>query len=111
MSKMDLTPIKGLNSYFGRKMTKNATLEIQKKQHTVVNDLKDKTPVDTGRAQRGWYSYNTTQGYTIKNDVDYISDLNEGTSTQAPRNFIELTLMRHGKLTGPVQYSEEVSDD
>jgi hypothetical protein len=55
----------------------------------IVVDLKQATPVDTGEAQAGWY----VEGKTIKNDVEHIIPLNNGHSQQAPKHFIEQTLL------------------
>ena len=43
----------------------------------------------TGAARDGWRV--TDEGIT--NDVPYISDLNKGSSQQAPSNFIEQTIL------------------
>jgi hypothetical protein len=51
------------------------------------------TPIDTGNARAGWRIEDNKK---IVNDVDYISELNEGTSKQAPSFFIEKTLMAQG---------------
>jgi len=53
--------------------------------NTTLEALKEATPVDTGHARDGW----TSTGNSIKNEVDYISILNQGTSDQAPKYFIE----------------------
>ena len=49
---------------------------------------KSKTPVDTGRASRGWrYTRRYTVGYAgtlIENTVGYIGLLDKGSSRQAP---------------------------
>lgn len=56
---------------------------------TTVQALKEATPVDTGHARDSW----TSTGNSIKNEVEYISILNQGTSQQAPRYFIEKTVL------------------
>lgn len=77
------------------------------------------TPVDTGRARAGWsvdtrhgsfvppkgesgYSFDRSmnvsphmipknaQMIVIYNNVEYIAELNDGTSTQAPKQFVEI---------------------
>ena len=55
----------------------------------VVVSLKEATPIDTGEARDGWY----IEGSTIKNDVEHIEFLNNGSSEQAPVHFIEKTLL------------------
>lgn len=54
-----------------------------------LSALKEETPVDTGKARDGW----VRKGNTIENPVEYISHLNEGSSQQAPKYFIEKTLL------------------
>ena len=53
------------------------------------NDLVEATPIDTGKAREGW----EIKGDSIVNDVDYIDDLNAGSSRQAGPRFIERTLL------------------
>ena len=55
----------------------------------LINALRGATPVDTGRARDGWH----LEKDKIVNDVEYISDLNQGTSRQAPAYFVEKTLL------------------
>ena len=57
--------------------------------NTTLEALKEATPVDTGHARDGW----TSTGNSIKNEVDYISILNRGSSKQAPTHFIEKTVL------------------
>lgn len=55
----------------------------------LIRDLKAATPVDTGEAAAGWRQ----AGNKIVNDVDHISDLNMGTSRQAPAYFVEKVIL------------------
>jgi hypothetical protein len=55
----------------------------------IVNRLKEATPVDTGHARDSW----RVEGSSIVNDVDYIGELNQGTSQQAPSHFIEAVVL------------------
>lgn len=55
----------------------------------LLTRLKQETPVDTGHARDSW----RIEGDKIINDADYISTLNEGSSNQAPSNFIERTVL------------------
>jgi hypothetical protein len=57
-------------------------------EHT-VKALAATTPVDTGRARDGWNV--TNRG--IENPVPYVSELNEGSSQQAPAYFIEKAVL------------------
>jgi hypothetical protein len=61
------------------------------KMDSIIKDLKDATPVDTGKARDGW----RREGNTIVNDVEYIDELNQGTSQQASSFFVERTVLAH----------------
>jgi len=63
--------------------------KIDFKKSSLIEALKQITPVDTGKARNGWKLKNGN----IVNDVDYIADLNRGSSSQAPSYFIESTLL------------------
>lgn len=65
--------------------------ERDKILNSVVEDLKEATPVRTGRAKAGW---EVKDGHIV-NEVPYIEDLNIGSSIQAPALFIEATVLRH----------------
>lgn len=85
----------------------------------IFSRLLSTTPMDTGRARAGWsvdtrhgsyvppkdesgYGYDRSMIVTagmfpkgadlicIYNNVEYIAQLNDGTSTQAPREFVEI---------------------
>ena len=58
----------------------------------ITRDLKEATPIDTGQARDGWYYTSNS----IENDVEYIDELNSGSSRQAPPHFIERTVLRKG---------------
>lgn len=55
----------------------------------LVAALKKATPVDTGHARDGWQ----LAAGKIINNVDYISELNGGSSRQAPSHFVEQTVL------------------
>jgi len=62
------------------------------------------TPVDTGEAREGWYnekgrSITGTQVGALRNDVEHIEYLNRGSSKQAPKFFIEQTLLKIGIIS------------
>ena len=68
--------------------------------------LRQVTPVDTGRARKGWkhridrgFVSGETIGGTISNNVEYIDILNKGHSKQAPRFLIEQVLSRIGLIS------------
>jgi hypothetical protein len=62
--------------------------------------LASATPVDTGEASQGWSVIKTGFGYSVVNNVEHINALNQGTSKQAPRLFVERTALRFGKPIG-----------
>jgi len=66
-----------------QKKAKDAKIEA------CVAALKVATPIDTGEARDGWHR----EKDAIVNRVDHISHLNKGTSKQAPKYFIERTLL------------------
>lgn len=82
-----------------------ATAEIKELIEYGTQQLRVVTPVDTGRARRGWdYSFelgprSKILGGTIFNEVEYIQRLNRGHSKQAPSYFIEQTLSTIGLIT------------
>ena len=89
--------IKGLNNVSKELSTKfNSSLESSKNNiiKQLVNELKDNTPVDTGHARDSW----TSNSNSITNDADYISELNAGSSKQAPSHFVEKTLLAHSGI-------------
>lgn len=55
-----------------------------------IAKLREATPVDTGHARDGW---RLDGNGNIVNDVEYIEDLNNGHSQQAPSHFVEKTLL------------------
>jgi hypothetical protein len=61
----------------------------KEKMKDLMASLVEATPIDTGEARKGWYLTDDS----INNDVEYVKDLNQGTSRQAPARFIEKTLL------------------
>jgi hypothetical protein len=76
----------------GKKIFQDIEKSIERAVDTFFEELntvaKSKTPVDTGRASRGWrYTRRYTVGYAgtlIENTVGYIGLLDRGSSRQAP---------------------------
>lgn len=68
-----------------------ASLKVQNRKilNECVQQLKQATPVDTGRARDGWFATDDK----LINNVPYIDALNHGHSDQAPSHFIEKTLL------------------
>jgi hypothetical protein len=70
-------------------ISKEVSIIKEKKIQKLLSELKQATPVDTGKARDGWYF----TGSSIRNDIEYIDELNQGTSKQAPAYFIEKTVL------------------
>lgn len=97
--------IDGLESSFKEalyQLKKEATAALPTSATKIVHDLKEATPVDTGRARDGWVQEDAHDGVVILNEVPYIESLNAGHSKQAPSFFVEKTLLRHGTPSGNV---------
>ena len=75
---------------------------LRKKSDKILKDLVEATPIDTGAARAGWIATSTALGVTIINDVEYIEQLNNGHSQQAPVHFVESVLLNHGKPLGTI---------
>jgi hypothetical protein len=54
----------------------------------IFDRVKQRTPLKTGKARAGW----EIVGNTIRNDVHYIIDLEQGNSQQAPNGMLGVTL-------------------
>jgi hypothetical protein len=52
---------------------------------TFTSEVKSRTPIDEGRARRGWQQ----RSNQIENRVPYIERLEKGYSKQAPRGFVK----------------------
>jgi len=76
------------------KLAKEVELERTKIVEGLKNELVMATPVDTGNARAGWQIVNGN----IINDVEYISDLNNGHSPQAPERFIERVVLSNPRV-------------
>jgi hypothetical protein len=71
--------------------------EVQRLGQSLVTEIKQRTPVDTGRARAGWRDRTTNSGYEITNTVPYIGVLDKGRhmtskgmrgSKQAPKGIV-----------------------
>jgi hypothetical protein len=81
-----------------RSLTKKVSDEKSRRKDTIirqlVTNLKNATPVDTGKARDGWRA----ERGKIINDVEYITELNDGHSEQAPARFIEAVIIRDPRV-------------
>jgi hypothetical protein len=71
-------------------------LEIEEIKRALVEE----TPIKTGLARASWESHKKGKKFIIENNVDYIENLNNGSSRQAPKFFIERTLLNFGSPKG-----------
>lgn len=75
-----------------------AGLEREKDEYVarVAQVVKDvavrKTPIDKGRARRGWRVEKRSTGSNVVNRVPYIDELEKGHSQQAPNGIIGPTI-------------------
>jgi len=69
--------------------------------NNLLNDMVEATPIDTGKARASWslVKVNNNRRRLI-NTTDYIQRLNQGSSKQAPANFVESVALKHGTPTG-----------
>jgi hypothetical protein len=65
-----------------QKAIKNITDNLMSEVRTQVSG---RTPIDTGRARRGWQQRSVK---SVENTVPYISKLEKGYSRQAPNGFV-----------------------
>ncbi len=105
----------------GKNIEQRADLIKRKIALEIFKELIETTPVDTGRARAGWnlgpmltanvppkdksgYGYDVSMNVNpemapkdadiiyIYNNVEYIGRLNAGSSTQAPREFVQIAI-------------------
>jgi len=74
-----------------------------------ISDLRDATPKDSGFAADSWYFQKEGkdlltgyENYSLTNSAPYIETLNNGSSRQAPKRFIEKTLFKYFESDGIV---------
>jgi hypothetical protein len=70
-------------------VTAASKIEVDATKHKLLERLKAGTPVATGNAQRNW----KIEGSAIVNHTEYLSNLNAGSSQQAPAFFIESAVL------------------
>lgn len=70
----------------------NIRKDVQNIGDSLTAELKAKTPIDTGRARKGWRVRHTGNTFRVRNDVEHIGALNQGHSKQAKRGYVERTI-------------------
>ena len=58
----------------------------------VFKIAKRNTPIDKGRARRGWRKSKVLKGFSVINRVPYIGALEKGKSSQAPKGIVGPTV-------------------
>ncbi len=82
--------------------------QIKREINSLISDIasqtkqiaQQNTPIDTGRARKGWKTSRTRQGFEVENSVPYIGFLEKGHSKQAPRGILKPTVR---KVTGNIK--------
>ena len=90
--------IKRIRQGFKDKEAANLALQT----HRFTEAVAKATPIDTGKARNGWVAEKTRDGFEVKNEVEYIEYLNQGSSKQAPAHFIEMTALQYGTPQGAI---------
>lgn len=91
----------------------SASMEKASRQNLVavtdsfVKDLREHTPVDTGKAKASWSVVDKGMQMEVQNTVPYIQYLNAGSSKQAPAHFIESTALKYGTPIGVIAESRD----
>ena len=70
-----------LNNKFGKFVSDFAS--------SLNTNLKARTPIDTGRARRGWTQRSQGTSASVENTVPYVPYLEKGHSRQAPNGFVK----------------------
>lgn len=83
-----------------REVLEETVNAVHKQAKDALDELRSKTPVDTGRARDSWRLDFTRQGATLSNDTPYLPQLNSGSSQQAPSHFIEAVMLHYGRPRG-----------
>jgi hypothetical protein len=84
--------ISGIDSVMKKLTSEVAAIsktEVDATKQKLLNRLREHTPVATGNAQRNW----KLEGSAIVNHTEYLSNLNAGSSKQAPAFFIESAVL------------------
>ncbi len=89
---------KGLAADLG----KEAKQQADKINEKILSEIKEETPIDTGLARRSWEIRSKGLVTEIVNTTDYIQYLNQGSSKQAPKYFIEKVALKYGQPLGSI---------
>jgi hypothetical protein len=98
MLKISVRGLDGVFNLLERKLSEAKTLTTKAAAEGLVAALAKATPVDTGAASDSWRVEKTALGYAVASDSEYMADLNDGHSKQAPSRFIERTTLSQAGL-------------
>lgn len=82
---IDLSQLKMLEAKLAKEIDQFATDLMT----NVRTEVTARTPIDTGRARRGWQSRTSAVSKSVVNNVPYIGALERGRSKQAPNGFVK----------------------
>lgn len=77
---------------FSDEIKKQVSKEIKFLTDTYQQEVKKRTPIDTGKARRGWKKRTSSKTGEVRNRVPYIERLEGGYSRQAPNGFVKQAL-------------------
>lgn len=92
--KVNLKGLKELKNKIQTEFENQSGEKAKTVSKTVIAKLKENTPVDSGEARDGWSLIQEGKTFSIANEVEHISLLNEGHSMQAPSHFVEMTVLQ-----------------
>lgn len=72
-----------------RNLKKNQKQRMYLFAQTFYEEVKKATPIDKGKARRGWNLYRKDTTWHVNNRVPYINVLEKGHSKQAPNGIIQ----------------------
>jgi hypothetical protein len=87
--KVNVRGISKLKKKLAKQVEEAGTNAVNATKVELLASLRNETPVDTGEARDGWRI--TPKG--IVNEVEHISDLNDGSSQQAGAFFVERAVL------------------
>jgi hypothetical protein len=97
MFKVELINLSGVS----RALAKQIRSETDRLGNELFAEIRERTPVDTGVAKKGWRKKSTSKGFVIENNVPYIGVLDDGRrmtpkgmrgSKQAPKGIVTPSL-------------------
>jgi len=78
---------------FNKAFEKEVDVIMKAKTEAILQSVVNSTPIDTGKARNSWSISKEKDRYLVSNTVDYIEELNGGSSEQAGPYFIESAIL------------------